>query len=216
MVTVNLAGYAGAHMDASENHRSISGWSEALFDEIAQLNSAESAPSRPVGGDVAEPYGGADDQAPGQPSAEETGPTTDMETVNLLTVGRPSRRDGVCVGLVRDGKMLLVRTLRYPDVWQPIGGRVEDGETPEDAAWREVLEETGWLLSTGDLRFADSQPMDAHEGTLTFYVAAAPESDPVIAAGEIVEFGWFGSSDLVGLPAMPAARKFYALWRSGL
>ena len=40
MVTVNLAGYAGAHMDASENHRNISGWSEALFDEIAQLNAA--------------------------------------------------------------------------------------------------------------------------------------------------------------------------------
>jgi hypothetical protein len=25
-------------VDASENHRSISGWSEALFDESAQLN----------------------------------------------------------------------------------------------------------------------------------------------------------------------------------
>lgn len=38
VVTVNLAGYAGAHMEDAENRRSISGWSESLFDEIRELN----------------------------------------------------------------------------------------------------------------------------------------------------------------------------------
>lgn len=38
VVTVNLAGYAGAHLEDSANRRSISGWSESLFDEIRELN----------------------------------------------------------------------------------------------------------------------------------------------------------------------------------
>lgn len=37
IVTVNLAGYAGSHLPDSENRRSISGWSEALFDEIRDM-----------------------------------------------------------------------------------------------------------------------------------------------------------------------------------
>lgn len=37
VVTVNLAGYAGAQFPDSENRRSISGWSEALFDEIGAV-----------------------------------------------------------------------------------------------------------------------------------------------------------------------------------
>lgn len=44
VVTVNLAGYAGAHMEDSANRRSISGWSESLFDEIKELNEAPLAP----------------------------------------------------------------------------------------------------------------------------------------------------------------------------
>ena len=37
VVTVNLAGYSGAQFPDSENRRSISGWSEALFEEVASL-----------------------------------------------------------------------------------------------------------------------------------------------------------------------------------
>lgn len=44
VVTVNLAGYAGAHLDDAPNRRSISGWSESLFDEIRELNDMPVAP----------------------------------------------------------------------------------------------------------------------------------------------------------------------------
>ena len=62
----------------------------------------------------------------------------------------------VCAGAVvrdRDGRLLLVRRGHAPSLglWSVPGGRVEDGETPEQAAAREVLEETGLQVAVGRL-----------------------------------------------------------------
>ena len=61
-----------------------------------------------------------------------------------------------CAGAVvrdRDGRLLLVQRGHAPSVglWSVPGGRVEDGETPEQAAAREVLEETGLQVRIGRL-----------------------------------------------------------------
>src|SRR5947208_5297466 len=47
-----------------------------------------------------------------------------------------------CVVVTDDRRVLLVRTKECP-TWMPIGGMVEPGEEPADAAVREVREETG-------------------------------------------------------------------------
>jgi 8-oxo-dGTP diphosphatase len=62
----------------------------------------------------------------------------------------------VCAGaVVRDvaGRLLLVRRGRPPSagLWSVPGGRVEPGETPAQAAGREVREETGLTVSVGAL-----------------------------------------------------------------
>ena len=62
----------------------------------------------------------------------------------------------VCAGaVVRDGsgRLLLVRRGRPPSagLWSLPGGRVEPGETPAEAAVREVREETGLDVALGHL-----------------------------------------------------------------
>jgi 8-oxo-dGTP diphosphatase len=50
--------------------------------------------------------------------------------------------------VVRDGEILLVHRPRYDD-WTFPKGKAEDGETDEDCALREVLEETGLQCRLG-------------------------------------------------------------------
>lgn len=62
--------------------------------------------------------------------------------------GRPSGRVAVAVGvLVADGRVLLglrsAGRAHFPGVWDLPGGHVEPGESPRDAARRELREEIG-------------------------------------------------------------------------
>jgi len=43
----------------------------------------------------------------------------------------------------RDGKVLIARRVKPPTLWSLPGGRVEKNENPNDAAERELYEETG-------------------------------------------------------------------------
>lgn len=54
--------------------------------------------------------------------------------------------------VARDGELLLVRDRDWPDFWVEPGGTVESGEPIEEAARREVAEETGIECRLTDLR----------------------------------------------------------------
>jgi 8-oxo-dGTP diphosphatase len=61
-----------------------------------------------------------------------------------------------CAGAVvhdADGRVLLIRRAHAPSegLWSLPGGRIEAGETPPEAAAREVREETGLRVDVGPL-----------------------------------------------------------------
>jgi 8-oxo-dGTP diphosphatase len=87
--------------------------------------------------------------------------------------------------LLRDNKSTVV----FPNHWTLVGGRVEDGETPEVAAHRELAEETGLKASLSFWKRYDRQHplfiVDQH-----VYIGRVEISDesPVLAEDQAIQF----------------------------
>ena len=99
----------------------------------------------------------------------------------------PHRHITSARAIVIDHIQARVLVVQDPDTKHIIpGGRLEPGETPEDAVRREVSEETGWCLSTvlqiGVLHFAHTAP--APEGWKHPY----PDFLQVVYAASTVQY----------------------------
>ncbi len=111
-----------------------------------------------------------------------------------------------CVGgIVRhDGRLLLVRRGQEParGTWSVPGGRVEPGESDQQATAREVLEETGLRVEVGDL--VGTAERDAPSGGVYVIrdhacrLAPGVAPDDVRAGDDADDAGWF-TDDEVGL-----------------
>lgn len=100
----------------------------------------------------------------------------------------------------RDAKPGLI----YPLHWTTLGGRIEDGEQPDDAMRRELLEE---IELSPPLRFwrifEHSYPgTDGREVSVEQHVYIGPIDLPVsaIVLNEGQALGYFGPEDLDALP----------------
>jgi phosphoglycolate phosphatase len=103
------------------------------------------------------------------------------------------------------GKMLLVRTNKWSNLWGIPGGKIDWGEASEDALRRELLEETG--LRVTDIRFVVVQDAihppefykDAHFLLLN-YTCRAEGSQEVRLNAEAQEFRWVDAAEAWQLP----------------
>lgn len=108
------------------------------------------------------------------------------------TGGRPVAAVGALIA--HRGNILMIRTHKWGDKWGIPGGKIERGETAEDALRREVREETG--LELHDVRFVMTQdcvdPEEFHQPAhfLLLNYAAETHSDAVTLNHEAEEFRW--------------------------
>jgi 8-oxo-dGTP diphosphatase len=136
----------------------------------------------------------------------------------LNTPQAEAPRVGVGVIVVRDGLVLLGRRLgaHGQGSWAPPGGHLEFGETPEDCARRELLEETGlvarevlaatWVNNV----FPD---VGRHYVTLITVVPAADGEPQAMEPERCAEWRWFSWDALPQPLFAPAASVHASGWR---
>jgi 8-oxo-dGTP diphosphatase len=127
----------------------------------------------------------------------------------------PQTRVGAYVVCVRDGALLLSRFARGGR-WTLPGGGLDHGERPEDAAVREVEEETGYRIVLGKLigvdsthweRTHDGSPLDMHAlrilytgevvgGTLRYEIGGSTDRAEWVPLAEVADRD---RSSLVGI-----------------
>jgi 8-oxo-dGTP pyrophosphatase MutT (NUDIX family) len=103
-----------------------------------------------------------------------------------------------------DGRLLLVRGADT-GTWQMIGGAVEPGESPWDAARRETAEETGLEVSLSRIRGVIGGPRFQHtypNGDRVAFVSTVFDSrivtgTPVPDDDEVIEIAWFDPDELL-------------------
>jgi 8-oxo-dGTP diphosphatase len=122
-----------------------------------------------------------------------------------------------CVGAVisdGDGRLLLIKRGREPGagLWSLPGGRIEPGETDQQAVAREVLEETGLrvecrrLLGAVELPGLDGAVIDVRD-----YLAVVTAGE--LAAGDdAADARWVAAADLDRLPLTKGLAGYLAAW----
>ena len=109
-------------------------------------------------------------------------------------------------------KILLVKHSDY-DKWVQPGGHIEDDETPEEAAVREVYEETGLKITLIGEHFPREEDLIRPLGVqcnrkqdgnrfIDIIYAAKPNSDNIELKinDESTEIGWFSRNELDRMP----------------
>jgi ADP-ribose pyrophosphatase YjhB (NUDIX family) len=111
---------------------------------------------------------------------------------------------GVRVVVVDQTRVLLVRHSYRPG-WHLPGGALRRGETFEEAARRETLEETGLLVRELRLLGVFTSFEDGGPDHITLFACERFEGRARAAGAEIAEVSWF---DLAALPGdMPSSTR---------
>jgi ADP-ribose pyrophosphatase YjhB (NUDIX family) len=105
------------------------------------------------------------------------------------------------------GRMLLVRHAGHQDGWGILGGAVDPGESPAEAAVREAREEIGVgirLARLLDVLGGPDYEVTYPNGDRVAYVTAVYEAriiegDPAPSDGELSAAAWFTRDEIPGL-----------------
>jgi len=134
----------------------------------------------------------------------------------LRLIGSEKDIGGARVILIRDGRVVLVRHWLSKDVWTLPGGGIDKGESPADAAKREVWEEVGYKVNSFDGRLGVYRGrMGEKDSVIVLYTEDFEGGMKWLPNLEIMERGLF---DLDNLPEnlSPANRRRLIAFRNGV
>ena len=122
----------------------------------------------------------------------------------------PQRNVSIVTLRDKENHILLVRTKKLPDHWQPIGGGVDSGEQPIDAVLRELYEETDLKFNYSDLLKIIEVPYDFGDGTVYCYDTNRIITNDMLKIDitEIEEYKWFSLKEAKLLQMFSATRTF--------
>lgn len=105
------------------------------------------------------------------------------------------RTDPVVIMVVRhEGRILLGRQAAWkPGMYSALAGFVEPGETIEDAARREIFEESG--VRVGAVRYVTSQPWPFLSNLMIGLIGEAVSAEITLDEKELEEARWFSAKD---------------------
>ncbi|QHB31426.1 8-oxo-dGTP diphosphatase MutT [Yersinia canariae] len=113
----------------------------------------------------------------------------------------------IAVGIIRNSQQEIFITRRAADshmagFWEFPGGKVEQGETPEIALKRELLEETGIVVRGAVLLKVLEHTFTDRIVTLSFYMVEAWDGEPFGREGQPMR--WVKQSELLAEEFPPA------------
>lgn len=120
-------------------------------------------------------------------------------------------RNAAVVGLIdTDRQILMVRTKRLPNHWQPVGGGVEAQDaSPAHTAQRELYEEFGLTIDIDLFKHTVTTNYDFGVGQIDFFTCSLPLSSLLSPnTQEILEWRWISLNKAIDLPVFPATKTF--------
>ncbi len=132
-------------------------------------------------------------------AAKEKPPTKAQLAARATSTRKEVSAGGVVYRRTEDGELEILlaarRTLKGNIAWGLAKGHIEEGESPEDAAVREVREETGWEAvieeSLGLTKYFYVWENVRIRKTVHFFLMRATQGDPADRDDEMEEIRWF-------------------------
>jgi 8-oxo-dGTP diphosphatase len=112
--------------------------------------------------------------------------------------------DVVCAIMENDGKILLGKRSaprQHAGFWELPGGKIDPGETPQDALLREIMEELGVTIEVGKRLSVVVHEYETHSVRLIPFICRI--SKGTIKPMEYQETSWVDPALKIDLPLLP-------------
>ena len=94
----------------------------------------------------------------------------------------------ICLCVAEDNDVLLIKQSYGRQRFVCVAGYIAEGESAEEAAGREISEETG--LETLDIRYLYSRYFEKHDNLMLAFACRVKKAEPALS-GEVSEARWF-------------------------